>query len=121
LIKLDFLAWKMLPLIYTEWESVTKTKDRWRPEMMMATCDNCGKEFLPQKSWQRFHSPKCRDDWHYHQKKLAQVEEAEELRELRLNGANGNGAGNGAEVKPLSEIIEALRPSAPKPPLLRRM
>jgi hypothetical protein len=85
----------------------------------MATCDNCGREFLPQKSWQRFHSPKCRDDWHYHQRKLAQVAEAEQLRELRLvNGANGNGA----EVKPLSEIMQALTPTpAPKSPLLRRV
>jgi hypothetical protein len=88
---------------------------------MMATCDNCGKEFWPQKSWQRFHSPKCRDDWHYHQRKLAQVAEAERLQELRgANGANGNGAAP-ADPKPLSELLRALKLSEPKPPLLRRV
>jgi hypothetical protein len=36
--------------------------------------------------------------------------------------AKGNGAGNGAVVKPLSEIMQALTPKpAPKPPLLRRV
>jgi hypothetical protein len=87
---------------------------------MMATCDNCGKEFWPQKSWQRFHSPKCRDDWHYHQKKLAQVAEAEQLRELRLDGANGNGA-SPADPPPLSELLRALKPSAPKQQIVRRV
>jgi hypothetical protein len=89
----------------------------------MAICDHCEGTYEPTKSWQRFCSTKCHDDWHYHQKKLAQVAEAEELRELRLaNGANGNGAGNGAEVKPLAEIMQALTPTpAPKSPLLRRI
>jgi uncharacterized Zn ribbon protein len=56
----------------------------------MAKCEECGREYWQEKSWQRFCNPKCRDDWHNHQKKLAQIAVAEELRELRL--ANGNGA-----------------------------
>lgn len=56
----------------------------------MANCEECGVEYWQEKSWQRFCNPKCRDDWHNHQKKLAQVAVAEELQELRL--AKGNGA-----------------------------
>ena len=94
---------------------------RIKGKLAMAICDKCEGTYEPTKSWQRFCSTKCHDDWHYHQKKLAQVAEAEELRELRLNGANGNGAGNGAEVKPLSEILQALKPAEPKQQIVRRV
>jgi hypothetical protein len=89
----------------------------------MAICEymNCKDTYEPTKSWQRFCSTKCHDDWHYHQKKLAQVAEAERLQELRLANGAGNGAGNGAEVKPLAEILQALKPSEPKQQIVRRI
>jgi hypothetical protein len=37
-------------------------------------CEWCGQEYWKAKDWQRFHHPKCRDDWHNHQKKMALVE-----------------------------------------------
>jgi hypothetical protein len=89
---------------------------------VMAICEyvNCKGTYEPTKSWQRFCSTKCHDDWHYHQKKLAQVAEAERLRELRLaNGANGNGAD--PKPPPLSELLRSLKPFEPKPPMHRRV
>ena len=85
----------------------------------MAKCEECGGEYCQEKSWQRFCNPKCRDDWHNHQKKLAQIAVAEELRELRL--ANGNGAALTDHKQPLSEIIETLKPAEPTRPLDRRV
>ena len=89
----------------------------------MAKCEECGREYWQEKSWQRFCNPKCRDDWHNHQKKLAQVTEAEELREERLangNGANGNGAAPADYKPPLSDLLKSLRPAEPKQPSLVR-
>ena len=88
----------------------------------MATRDHCKGTYEPTKSWQRFCGTKCHDDWHYHQKKLAQVEEAERLRELRLaNGAaNGNGAAH-ADPPLLSELLRSLKPSEPKSAIIRRI
>ena len=87
----------------------------------MAKCEECGGEYCQEKSWQRFCTSKCRDDWHNHQRKLAQVVEAEELRELRLaNGANGNGATPAEYKQPLSEVLKTLRPAEPKQPSLVR-
>jgi hypothetical protein len=83
----------------------------------MAICEyvNCKGTYKPVKSWQRFCSTKCHDEWHYHQKKLAQVAEAERLRELRLiNGANGNGAAP-TDRKPLSDLIKSLKPKPEQP------
>jgi hypothetical protein len=89
----------------------------------MAICEymNCKGTYKPTKSWQRFCSTKCHDDWHYHQKKLTQVAEAERLRELRLaNGANCNGAAPADPKSPLSEIL-SLKPEAlPKPEQFKR-
>ena len=94
-----------------------------------AICQQCGVEFEKAIHNQRFHSLKCKDDFHnsekmvaYHldkyQKKLAEIEAAEELvaqrREAAANGGT-NGAANGAEVehKPLSEILKSLKPAEP--------
>ena len=83
----------------------------------MAICEyvNCKGTYKPVKSWQRFCSTKCHDEWHYHQKKLAQVAEAERLRELRLvNGANGNGAAH-ADPKPQSDLLKSMTPKPEQP------
>jgi hypothetical protein len=83
-----------------------------KTERAMAICEyvNCKGTYKPVKSWQRFCSTKCHDDWHYHQKKLAQLAvaeaEAEERRQARLEGVNGD-----APHKPLSELLQAF----PKP------
>ena len=45
-------------------------------------CEQCGEEFQPVKNWQRFCTPQCRDAWHYHQYKLAEVQAAEDKRAL---------------------------------------
>ena len=88
----------------------------------MAKCEECGGEYCQEKSWQRFCTSKCRDDWHNHQRKLAQVVEAEELRELRLaKRANGNGAADADHKQPLSDLLKSLRPAEPTRPLDRRV
>jgi endogenous inhibitor of DNA gyrase (YacG/DUF329 family) len=85
----------------------TKENAMFGPEMI---CPQCNKPFRQGKHNQRFCQPQCKDDFHnaekmlaYHQRKLAEVEEAEERREARLNGDAG-------ESKPLSEILKALKP-----------
>jgi endogenous inhibitor of DNA gyrase (YacG/DUF329 family) len=97
------------------------------PEMI---CPQCKKPFRQGKHNQRFCKPQCKDDFHnaekmlaYHQRnherKLAEVEEAEERRAARLAGVNGNGG----ERKPLREILEALKPETlpePEPSFKRR-
>jgi hypothetical protein len=99
----------------------------------MANCENefCNRPFQRIKDWQRFCSPRCKEQWRYHLRKLEQKAEAELARELReartplseiMQQANG---ANGAEVerKPLSEILETLKERAePQQPLpsLRR-
>jgi hypothetical protein len=77
----------------------------------MAICEyvNCKGTYEPVKSWQRFCSTKCHDEWHYHQKKLAQLAVAEERRQARLKGLNGD-AGN---HKPLSELLQAIPKQEP--------
>ena len=86
----------------------------------MAKCEECGGEYCQEKSWQRFCNQKCRDDWHNHRRKLAQVAEAEEEREWRLaKRVNGNGAG--ADHKPLSEMMKTLKPAEARPPMIRRV
>lgn len=45
-------------------------------------CEQCGDEFQPVKNWQRFCTLQCRDAWHYHQYKLAEVQAAEDKRAL---------------------------------------
>jgi len=91
------------------------------PEMI---CPQCKKPFRQGKHNQRFCQPQCKDDFHnaekmaaYYQRKREEVEEAEERRQARLNGVNG-ATGN---HKPLSEILEALKPEAlPKPEPMKR-
>ena len=82
----------------------------------MAICEyvNCKGHYKPTTNWQRFCSPKCRDDDKYYQRKLAQRREAEELVALRKATANGGGG-----VKPLSEIMQLRAPTAP--PMIRRV
>jgi hypothetical protein len=102
-------------------ENSVRTKEHAMSEMI---CPQCEKSFRQGKHNQRFCTPQCKDDFHnaekmfaYRQRKLAEVEEAEERREAlseivermkskpeaTANGATGN-------HKPLSEIIEALKP-----------
>jgi hypothetical protein len=49
------------------------------------TCDACTKPFARRKRWQRFCSPKCRNDWHGWTKT---VREARELVRLALDGCD---------------------------------
>ena len=89
------------------------------PEMI---CPQCKKSFRQGKHNQRFCTLKCKDDFHnaekmvaYYQRKREEVEEAEERRAARLEVVNGG------ERKPLSEILEALKPEAlPKPEQFKR-
>jgi len=83
--------------------------------MTSATCMNCGEVIADTSAPDRFCSQACFDT-------LLEKVKAEWDQRYREARAKGNGAGNGAEVKPLAEIIEALTPTpAPKPPLLRRI
>lgn len=50
---------------------------KWRPNLRLATCEECGKRFDATRKWQRFDSQKCRKANH---RKL--VEKA--LREFRI-------------------------------------
>jgi hypothetical protein len=101
----------------------------------MATCDYCGKEFWPEKSWQRFDSPKCRDAWHYKEKKAAAngYRPTEEQRQAAMEAVPGMRRAAPPDIdrwrnrfskrKPLSEVLEALKPEAqpnPEPSLKRR-
>ena len=105
----------------------------------MAICEWCSQEYEQSKWWQRFCCSKHKDDFHNHQKSLAlrQVEEeqAEVRREARLErpltemlermkskpeAEERNGA-NGGEHKPLSEVLETLKPETlPKPEQFKR-
>jgi hypothetical protein len=64
-------------------------------------CDWCEIEFFPAKPWQRFHSPKCRDDWHNRERLRRQVERADERRADRING---NGHHVNGHAKPEQKI-----------------
>jgi hypothetical protein len=68
----------------------------------MPICEWCEQEYEQSKWWQRFCS-KHKDDWHNHQKSLALREAAEDEREARLEGFNGD-----APHKPLREILQGL-------------
>jgi hypothetical protein len=46
-------------------------------------CEACPALFKPRKKWQRFCSPRCRNDWHHWTKS---VREARELVRLVLTG-----------------------------------
>ena len=72
----------------------------------MAICEWCEQEYKQSKWWQRFCCSSHKDDWHNHQKSLALREVAEDEREARLEGVNGD-----APHKPLREILRAF----PKP------
>jgi hypothetical protein len=76
------------------------------------TCMNCGELIADTSAPVRFCSQACFDT--LLEKVKAQWDE-------RYREAKGNGAGNGAVVKPLSEIIEALKPSEPKQQIVRRI
>ena len=92
------------------------------------TCPQCKKLFRQGKHNQRFCQPQCKDDFHNAEKMIgyrlrraeeaeAELEEAEELRELRL--ANGNGAAQ-ADPEPFSEMMNALKPAAEPEPSFKR-
>jgi hypothetical protein len=71
------------------------------------TCMNCGKLIADTSAPDRFCSQACFDTL------LEQVKAEWDQRYRKAR------AGSGA--KPLSEIIEALKPSAPKPQIVRRV
>jgi hypothetical protein len=74
------------------------------------TCMYCGELIANTSAPVRFCSQACFDTL---------LEKVKAQWDQRYREAKGNGAGIGA--KPLSEIIQALKPSEPKPPLLRRV
>jgi len=83
--------------------------------MTAATCMYCGELIADTSAPDRFCSRACFDT-------LLEKVKAQWNQRYQEAKANGNGAGNGAVVKPLSEIMQALTPKpAPKPPLLRRV
>jgi hypothetical protein len=49
-------------------------------------CNHCDRDFEPSKPWQQFCSAKCRNDWHFRERKRAEVQNAEAERAERLNG-----------------------------------
>jgi uncharacterized Zn ribbon protein len=46
-------------------------------------CAQCGEEYRVARHWQRFCCPQCRDAWHYDQWKIAEVKEAEAVRDAK--------------------------------------
>jgi hypothetical protein len=46
-------------------------------------CNHCGRDFRQARHWQRFCSIKCRNDWHRHNYKLAEVRDAEAVRDAK--------------------------------------
>ena len=80
------------------------------------TCMNCGKLIADTSAPDRFCSRACFD-------LLLEKVKAQWNQRYQEAKANGNGAGNGAERerKPLSEILERLKPEAlPKPEPFKR-
>jgi hypothetical protein len=78
-------------------------------------CMYCGKLIADTNAPARFCSQACFDT-------LLEKVKAQWDQRYREARAKGNGAGDGAVSKPLSEIMLALTPTpAPKPPLLRRV
>jgi len=76
------------------------------------TCMYCGKLIADTSAPDRFCSRACFDTL---------LEKVKAQWDQRYREAKGNGAGIGAEVKPLSEIIQALKPSEPKQQIVRRV
>jgi hypothetical protein len=103
-----------------------------------AICDQCGQEFWKVKDWQRFCQPKCRDDWHNHQRKITLVEMSgfRPTKEQRQAAMEAVSKMRRAEIPdaphpwrnrfshrkpPLAEILEALKPEPlPKPEPMKR-
>jgi hypothetical protein len=79
------------------------------------TCMNCGELIADTSAPVRFCSQACFDSL------LEKVKAQWDHRYREANGANSNGAGIGAEVKPLAEILQALKPSEPKQQIVRRV
>jgi hypothetical protein len=44
-------------------------------------CEGCGTEFIPNRSWQKFHDTECQQRWHYAQRVATKV-----AVELKMNG-----------------------------------
>jgi hypothetical protein len=97
-----------------------------------AICEQCGQEYWKAKDWQRFCQPKCRDDWHNHQRKITLVEmsgfrSTKEQREAamellpKMKKADVPDAPHpwrnrfSRKPKPLSEILETLKERAEPP------
>jgi hypothetical protein len=71
-----------------------------------AICEQCGQEFCKAKDWQRFCQPKCRDDWHNHQRKITLVE---------MSGFRPTKEQRQAAMEALSRMRRAEIPDAPHP------
>jgi len=52
-------------------------------------CENCGRDFNPQRSWQRFCDKQCQQAWNRHRYRMGEVLGAEYRRET-----NGNSNAN---------------------------
>ena len=76
-------------------------------------CQNCGRDFQPNRDWQRFCVKQCQQAWHRFQYKKAEVMVAEE---------KANGHLKGGTVPDASDFLEEFiaAQAQPKRPFLRR-
>jgi hypothetical protein len=72
-------------------------------------CDWCEGPFSPARSWQRFCSAKCRNDWNNREKVRQQIEAAEAAREYRINGYDRAEAGEKINLEALG-LVPAAQP-----------
>jgi hypothetical protein len=89
----------------------------------MKKCKWCQLEFELAKPWQEFHDPKCRDSWHYHQKKLGAVRRADARVRVRADAAQrirDHVNGGGHELGPERDWPEPPPAREPMPTLPRR-
>jgi hypothetical protein len=76
------------------------------------TCMYCGELIADTSAPANFCSQACFDSL---------LEKGKAQWDQRYRKAKGNGAGNGAEVKPLAEIMQALKPAESKQQIVRRI
>jgi hypothetical protein len=82
-------------------------------------CDGCGDEFTPTRPWMRFHSSKCRSDFHRRERLRQEIETASEARrDVIQNLLNGNGHSNGHAEEPELTLASSTNPVLPPPPSL---
>ena len=77
-------------------------------------CMHCGNLIANPSAPARFCSQACFNS-------LLEKVKADWNQRYREARANGDGSGNRPEIKPLSEIMQAIKPAAPKPPAYRRI